>query len=419
MESAARGAFPPPPPFEDDTCLSVSELTDRVKGRLEDFPPVQVRGELSNFTSAYASGHWYFTLKDTASQIRGVMFKSSNEQVSSFTPSDGMEVKVQGRLNVYKPRGEYNIICRTMELCGQGGLQEQFEQLKQKLKTEGLFDRRRKLPFLPRHIAIISSPRGAAIRDILNILKRRFKGVRVTLIGTLVQGAKAGEDLRQAVRQAERLKDVDVLIVTRGGGSLEDLWCFNDEGLARALFRFPRPVISAVGHEIDFTICDFVADLRAPTPSAAAELVVQNAAQLQALTRQLHDGLKYSIFRKIKSLKDQLRSLSQGLTHPAGKLSDLVQYIDELSQRMKQALLHKTKTRRQALSHQQALLESLNPLQVLDRGYALVSQNRRLVRQARDLNLKDRLHIRFAKGEAFASPLKKITSHQKGGDSGV
>ncbi len=408
MEHSSENGFFSPP---ERTCLKVCELTDLIKRRVEDFPPVYVQGEVSNFTAAYASGHWYFTLKDSQSQIRVVMFKSSNERVKSFKPKDGMEIRVFGRLNVYKPRGEYNIICHSVEQAGQGLLQEQFEKLKQKLKAEGLFERKKPLPFLPMHIVIVSSPGGAAIRDILNILKRRFKGVQVTLIGALVQGEAAAESLREAVLKAQKLKSVDVLIITRGGGSMEDLWAFNDEALARQIFEFKGPVISAVGHEIDFTICDFVADLRAPTPSAAAELVVKNRQDLAEKTRQLTNSLKNSILNKLQSLSGQLRNLKQGISNPAKKLQDLGQYLDEISQRMKQGLFEHLRYRRQVLKNFQALLDSLSPLKVLDRGYALVSQNQKLIKDAAHLKTKQALHLRFAKGRASVQ-IKKIITHK-------
>ena len=299
-------------------CYSVSEITKMIQDCLESsFPPFQIKGEISNFIS-HASGHWYFTLKDAFSQIRVAMFRSANQKMR-WTPKKGesLEVKVRGHLSVYKSRGEYQIICQSMEKCGKGALQEEFETLKRKLHQEGLFERKKTLPFLPCHILIISSPTGAAIRDILNILKRRYKGLKVTLVPALVQGPFAPESLREALKKAGLIKKAEALILTRGGGSLEDLWAFNDEALARALFQFPLPVISAVGHEIDFTISDFVADLRAPTPSAAAELVTQNVADLKERIRKVQSHISQSFQKEIQNLRERLKS--QKLAHPLKK----------------------------------------------------------------------------------------------------
>ena len=249
---------------KDKRILTVSQISQKVRDCLEShFSSLWIKGEISNFI-AHGSGHWYFSLKDKNSQIKGVMFRGQNQKLS-FRPQNGAEVLVQGSLSVYPPRGDYQILCYEMEILGSGLLQMKFEQIKKKLQAEGLFDRKRKrqLPSFPRHIALITSPTGAAVRDILQILKRRFKGVKVTLVPALVQGEQAVASLIKALSLSKKL-DVDVLIIGRGGGSMEDLWAFNEEALARAVAGHPVPVISAVGHEIDFTICDFVADLRAP-----------------------------------------------------------------------------------------------------------------------------------------------------------
>ena len=311
---------------ESQICYSVSEVNKMIQDCLEGaFPPFQIKGEISNFV-AHASGHWYFTLKDPTCQIRAVMFRSANQKLN-WRPSreENLEVRIQGQLSVYKARGEYQIICYSMEKYGKGALQEEFEKLKEKLSQEGLFERKKPLPFLPQHVVIISSPTGAAIRDILNVLKRRFKGIKITLIPALVQGKEAPASLMEALKKAKLLikgtKGADVLIVARGGGSLEDLWAFNNEELARALFEFPLPVISGVGHEIDFTICDFIADLRAPTPSAAAELVVQNAPDLSKQIQKTTLHLCKNIQREFLYLKEKLHSLNQKLVHPGKKNS--------------------------------------------------------------------------------------------------
>ena len=255
----------------EPSVLSVEQLNVYIKQLLEgQVGQVWVRGELSNF-KAHTSGHFYFSLKDSKSQITAVMFRGHNARLK-FKPTDGMEVIVRGRITVYEPRGNYQLMCEMMEPVGAGALQKAFEQLKMKLKAEGLFDaaRKRPIPTFPRHIAIVTSPTGAAIRDIMNVLSRRAKSIQVTVVPTVVQGEAAAPQICEALAKAIKLRDVDAIIVGRGGGSIEDMWCFNDEKLARAIAASPIPIISAVGHEIDFTIADFVADLRAPTPSARA-----------------------------------------------------------------------------------------------------------------------------------------------------
>ena len=389
---------------EQSTSLvySVSELSALIQNQLESgFPPLWLKGEVSNFT-AHSSGHWYFTLKDSSSQIRAVMFRSSNQSLQGFQPENGMEVKVQGKISVYKPRGEYQIVCRFIEESGQGALREEFEKLKLKLKQEGLFDQKRPLPFLPQHIVIISSPTGAAIRDILNILKRRCKGAKVTLIPAIVQGEQAEESLLTAVSQARLISSLDVLILTRGGGSLEDLWAFNSEQLSRALFNFPKPVISAVGHEIDFSICDFTADLRAATPSEAAELVVKNAADLTEKINTLSQALCQIITRELSNLKNQLHLLKQSLISPRQKLREHTQYLDDLLSRLQNALLQTLSLKKQNVKNQISLLESLSPLKVLNRGYTLVRKNNICVKTVQDLNSGDRIQIQFHQGQVMA-----------------
>src|SRR3984957_18663367 len=284
----------------DPEIWSVSDVNKAVKATLESqYKLLWIKGEISNF-KPHSSGHFYFSLKDSKAQISAVMFRGFNQGLK-FRPQDGLEVIVRGKITVYEPRGNYQIFCELMEPMGAGALQLAFEQLKKKLQAEGLFEaaRKRPLPRLPKHVAGVTSPTGAAIRDILNVLGRRFKGLRVTLIPAVVQGDAAPRSVVAAIELACRLPDVDVMIVGRGGGSIEDLWAFNDERVARAIAASRVPTISAVGHEIDFTIADFVADLRAPTPSAAAELVCRNAAEIsdriQMLSAHLLRNLKHRL----------------------------------------------------------------------------------------------------------------------------
>ena len=433
--------------------LSVYELNKWIKNILEgEFPLVWIKGEISNF-KAHTSGHHYFSLKDSKAQITAVMFKGFNQQLK-FKPHDGMEVLVRGKITVYEPRGNYQIFVELMEPVGAGALQKAFEQLKAKLQAEGLFaqERKRALPALPHHIAIVTSPTGAAIRDMLNVLGRRYRGARITLIAAKVQGDQAPGEVVAGIEAANRLSDVDVLIVGRGGGSIEDLWAFNDEKVARAIAASKIPVISAVGHEIDFTIADFVADLRAPTPSAAAELVVQNAEDLQNQIKASERSIHSSLLRKIQMLKQKLSLLTRALIDPARMLQDLSQRNDDLMARLEMAaerrvgdlkvkvellthrlgtpevllngsrvknenlnlrlqaqMQHLLQRKEQQLKRIFSLLDSLSPLRVVERGYSIVKAQGAIVKDARDLKPDQEIEIRFAKGDALAKITKIMT----------
>ena len=395
--------------FERDRkILTVSQLSQKVRNCLEShFSSLWLKGEISNFI-AHGSGHWYFSLKDEYSQIKGVMFRGQNQKLS-FRPQNGAEVLVQGSLSVYPPRGDYQILCYEMEVLGSGLLQMKFEQIKKKLQAEGLFDRKRKrqLPSFPRHIALITSPTGAAVRDILQILKRRFKGVKVTLVPALVQGEQAVGSLIKALSLSKKL-DVDVLIIGRGGGSMEDLWAFNEEALARAVADHPVPVISAVGHEIDFTICDFVADLRAPTPSAAAELVVQNAEYLLEKAHRLERQFVQNIKLQLKFFKEKLLSLEKSLIRPDRLIRDFSQSLDEISLRMEKALQQCFEKIKEQLKKYEQILESLSPKRVMKRGFSIVTNRRgQLICDIKDVEIKDSVNIDFFKGQVKAIVTEK------------
>ncbi|MEN0058225.1 MAG: exodeoxyribonuclease VII large subunit [Bdellovibrio sp.] len=426
--------------------MSIEQLNVYIKQLLEgQVGLVWVRGEISNF-KAHTSGHFYFSLKDAKSQITAVMFRGHNARLK-FKPTDGMEVIVRGRITVYEPRGQYQMMCEMMEPVGAGALQKAFEQLKTKLKAEGLFEasRKRPLPAFPRHIAIVTSPTGAAIRDILNILSRRARAIQVTVVPTLVQGEAAAPQLRQAFQKATALPGVDVVIIGRGGGSIEDMWCFNDEALARLIYASPVPVISAVGHEIDFTIADFVADLRAPTPSAAAELVAKSSGELSARIQSLDRMLNLTWEKKLKFLMEQVRGLTKRLVDPKRKLQDLSLRNDDLLNRLEFAfhrrlkerthrvelLTHKlgspqdliekkkkellylrarveksivhTFDRKQALlSRLGGILDSLSPLRVVERGYSIVTKGAEVVKTTAQVKKGDHLSIRLAQGRVKA-----------------
>ncbi len=368
--------------MSDDKILTVTELTKQIKGVLElGFTNVWIQGEISNF-KLHSSGHVYFTLKDTGSQISVVMWKSRAAQLI-FRPNDGMKVMVRGNITVYEPRGNYQIDCFQLQPIGKGELQQAFEQLKQKLFAEGLFEEEYKkpLPEFPQKIGIVTSPTGAAIKDIISVLSRRFPSIEVFLVPVKVQGIGAAEEIAEAIDDLNKQNLVDVMIIGRGGGSLEDLWAFNEEIVARAVFASNIPVISAVGHEIDFSISDFVADLRAPTPSAAAELAVKDKNEVVELIRNFCYTMSNSMINSIESYKNTISNLTQSYSFnkPHDLLRQRSQQIDELQHRLNRNMLHSfsmTKQRTQFLS---ARIKSINPKSVLKRGYAIIRQESTIV----------------------------------------
>ena len=430
----------------EPSVFSVEQLNVYIKQLLEgQIGTVWVKGELSNF-KAHTSGHFYFSIKDAKSQITAVMFRGNNARLK-FKPTDGMEVLVRAKVTVYEPRGNYQLMCDMMEPVGAGALQKAFEQLKMKLKTEGLFEAARKkpIPTFPRHIAIVTSPTGAAIRDILNVLSRRARSINVTIVPTIVQGEAAAPSIREAFKKATALPGVDVVIIGRGGGSIEDMWCFNDEALARLISASPIPVISAVGHEIDFTIADFVADLRAPTPSAAAELVAKSSGELAnkvvASERMLHLAFQ----KRMKLLHQAVLGLSKRLVDPKRRLQDLVMRNDDLLTRLElgmnrilsvrthrvdmlkqklgspqdliqqkqkdlkflkarseKALLYSLDRKKSSVGRMMAVLDSLSPLKVVDRGYSIVTKNNEVIKSASQVKKGDVLDIRLAQGSLTA-----------------
>jgi len=352
--------------------LTVTQLTSQIKTLLEEaFPDVWVEGEISNL-SIPQSGHAYFTLKDEHAQVRAVMFRSSLRFLK-FTLQHGIQVLCRGRLSVYDPRGEYQLILDYIEPKGVGALQLAFEQLKARLEKEGLFDRERKkpLPLLPRRIGIVTSPTGAAIRDMLRVIKRRHPRMHILLYPVPVQGIEASPAIVEAIQYFNRFKNVDVMIVGRGGGSLEDLWAFNEEEVARAIHASQIPIISAVGHETDYTISDFVADLRAPTPSAAAEMVVGSEERLRDTIHSLESRLIGRMEQRIETLRASLRENIRLLGDPRRRLEQFVQRVDELVRRMALGLRQHVRRDRARLTSLTAGLDHLNPLGILSRGYSI------------------------------------------------
>jgi len=422
-----------------DKIYTISQITKLVKEELEStFPLLWVEGEISNF-HRHHSGHLYFTLKDAACQLRAVMFRSEAQRVA-FEMKDGLQVVCRGRINVYEPRGEYQIIAEVVEPKGKGALQLAFEQLKEKLKKEGLFDPcfKKKLPLLPKKIGIVTSPRGAAIVDILRTLERRFARLHILIYPVKVQGEGAADEIVEGIDHFSQRPGMDVIIVGRGGGSIEDLWAFNEERVARAIFNCSIPVISAVGHEIDFTISDFVADIRASTPTAAAEAVIEKEASFE----EKIENLEKSIIHQQKYILQEYVHRVFSLTHHRAiqnfkvKLLNLAQKIDELDMKAWNSI----KSRQQKLTETQsrvllmeekisnslrtmlqsfhgkwetfsAQLHSLSPLNILKKGYTLCWKNgkRHLVRQIEEVEKETEMTVSFYKGE-FSCLVKKVDS---------
>jgi len=437
--------------------LSVSQLNRRAKQLLEThLPLLWVEGELSN-VSQPSSGHWYFTLKDDQAQVRCAMFRNRNMLVR-FKPQQGQQVLVRARVSLYEGRGDYQLIAEHMEEAGTGALQRAFEALKAKLGAEGLFDeaRKRPIPTLPRHIGVITSPTGAAIRDVLTVLERRFPSIPVTVIPVAVQGKESAPQIVRALELANRCGLFDVLLLTRGGGSLEDLWSFNEEAVARAVAASQLPVVCAVGHEVDFSIADFVADLRAPTPSAAAELMtpdgedwletfigyevmledamerklrhwLQQLAWLRSRLRhpgerlqqqaQRLDNLEVRLNQAVKSqLQGQRNRLAQLVLrqkplHPARQLKDLRQSLERLQQKLVDLTQQKLQFRHQQLGEAARLLHNLSPLNTLERGYAIVRDAQgQVVRDAQALAVGDKVQARLRQGE-FSARIEAVTQN--------
>ena len=404
---------------------TVTELTRLIRTVLEKaVSAVCVEGELSNVRRP-ASGHCYFTIKDETSQIRAVIWRSDLKALA-FVPKDGVRVRAFGEVTVYERDGSYQIVVRRMEEGGKGSLQARFEALKKKLAAEGLFEpeRKRPLPLLPRHIGIVTSPTGAAIRDILNVLTRRFPNVHVVLAPARVQGEGAAEEVAAAIDLLNAMAGVEVMIVGRGGGSIEDLWCFNEEEVARAIARSAIPVISAVGHETDFTIADFVADLRAPTPSAAAELVVgrkeafgQTLGHLStAMARALRQSVLEARHRFLAAARSYVFREPAHIARMAGqriarlgsdarhaldrRLQEGRQRTDDLSLRLGHSLRIEFSTRSERLRGMERQLAAYNPLGVLQRGYSLTRlPDGRVVRSAAELRKGSAVVTRVAQGE--------------------
>lgn len=445
---------------EERRPLTVTELNEQVKGALErSFASVWIEAEIVNFVAAN-SGHWYFSLHDGFSQLKAACYIRNNLRIR-FQPFDGLQVRVRGKLSVYQPKGEYQILVESLEPVGEGALKVAFEQIKAKLAKEGLFDEdlKRDLPFFPRRVGVVTSPNGAAFHDILNVLSRRTRTVHVTLIPTRVQGETAGEEITAAIELANEYnkkakEKIDVLIVGRGGGSSEDLWAFNEERVARAIRDSKIPVISAVGHEIDFTIADFVADRRAPTPSAAAEIVAESEDQIEAFIQRRSEDLFQIINYKLLHLRSDWQELAMSpvFVEFPRKVKDWRYELDDAGSRLQDAFAQKLKqgeNRLQTLTNRlspvrlaksvaenqtrlallrqrhasaakaaadnagdrlnvtMAALDALSPLAVLKRGFSLVeTEAGEILRDAAQVKPMDKLKIRLANGKLEAEVLE-------------
>ena len=390
--------------------FTVSEITRKIRTSLEyDFSNISIVGEISNIRKP-SSGHVYLTLKDKNAQLQAVVFRNTANKIK-FELKDGMEIISFGSITVYEPRGQYQIIIDQIEPKGIGALQLAFQQLKEKLEKEGLFDvsRKKPIPFIPQKIGIVTSPTGAAIKDILNIIERRFANVEILLYPVKVQGDGAAEEIAEAIVELNKLPDIDVIIAGRGGGSLEDLWAFNEEVVARSIYNSIIPVISAVGHEIDITIADLVADIRALTPSEAGELVVPQKDLLLNILEKCKSRLFQSLTNKLKLSKDKLAGVanSYAMRQPFDKLHRLQQRLDEFAQRLNLNITHALNTEREKLSGIAGKLESLNPLSVLKRGYTITTklENDKPLREVKDVNKGDKIKTRFSKGSVISAIL--------------
>lgn len=389
--------------MSEEKILTITELTRKIKGILEPgFTNIWVQGEVSNF-KLHSSGHLYFTLKDEGSQISAVMWKSRASKLL-FRPNDGMKIMARGNISVYEPRGNYQIDCVQLQPLGIGELQQAFEQLKQKLFDEGLFDddRKKPLPEYPQCIGIVTSPTGAAIRDMISVLSRRFPAIEIFIVPVKVQGIGAAEEIAAAIDDLNKHNKVDIIIIGRGGGSLEDLWAFNEEIVARAIYHSEIPVVSAVGHEIDFSISDFVADLRAPTPSAAAELVVKDKSEVIELIRNFCYTMSKSMANSIESYKQTTANLTQSYSFnkPHDMLRRHSQQVDELHHRLQQSVVHFFRMLNQESQSLTVRMDSLNPKLVLKRGYAIVRQKDRIVSKIKDTRIAASATIEFHDGIA-------------------
>ena len=391
------------------SAVSVSELNTFIKMLLESAPTlndVYVKGEISNFKNHISSGHFYFSLKDKDSQIKAVMFRSSASKMK-FVPENGMMVVAHGRVASYVRDGQYQLYADSMEPDGVGALYVAFEQLKQRLAAQGVFapEKKNPLPKIPQTIGVITSPTGAAVRDIINIATRRFPFAKIVVYPALVQGENAASSLISGIRYFNDTGSADVIIIGRGGGSIEDLWAFNDENLAKTVCASEIPVISAVGHETDFTICDFAADLRAPTPSAAAELAVPDTAELKHKINNIISRESAVLLQMLSAKRETLARYekSRYLSSPGHMIDDRRMTLVLSSERLMTSAAHVNEIKKHALSALSGKLEALSPLAVLSRGYGVVSSEEgKVIKELADVSVGDKITVKVRDGEIYA-----------------
>lgn len=391
------------------SAVSVSELNTFIKMLLESAPTlndVYVKGEISNFKNHISSGHFYFSLKDKDSQIKAVMFRSSASKMK-FVPENGMMVVAHGRVASYVRDGQYQLYADSMEPDGVGALYVAFEQLKQRLAAQGVFapEKKKPLPKIPKNIGVITSSTGAAVRDIINIATRRFPFAKIVVYPALVQGENAASSLISGIRYFNDTGSADVIIIGRGGGSIEDLWAFNDENLAKTVCASEIPVISAVGHETDFTICDFAADLRAPTPSAAAELAVPDTAELKHKIDNIISRESAVLLQMLSAKRETLARYekSRYLSSPGHMIDDRRMALVLSSERLMTSAAHVNEIKKHALSALSGKLEALSPLAVLSRGYGVVSSEEgKVIKEIADVSVGDKITVKVRDGEIYA-----------------
>ena len=388
----------------DKLTYTVSQLNNYVKTMIDSDPCltyIYVVGEISNFTNHYKTGHFYLTLKDSSSAIKAVMFRSNAARIK-FEPQNGMKVICRGRASLFERDGSFQFYIDEMQPDGAGALQVAFEQLCEKLKNEGLFDEAHKkpIPKFPERIAVITSPTGAAVQDIKNVISRRCPCVEVVMCPVLVQGDGAAAQLCEAVEKVNELNCADVIIIGRGGGSIEDLWAFNDETLARTIFNSKIPMISAVGHEIDFTICDFVSDLRAPTPSAGAELAVPDINDVRFMLSRLEGGVLSAYGNRIINLRSRVKLSAESyvLKNPENYISALRERLNFNSTKMKSSYSNRLSESREAFAALCAKLDAMSPLATIARGYSVAYVDKKPIKSVDEVNLNDCLNVKLVDG---------------------
>ena len=393
--------------------ITVQELNKYIKNKIDNdeyLNNVYVKGEISNFKLHY-SGHMYFTLKDESSLIKCVMFKSYTPHLQ-FIPKDGMKVVILGTVSVFERDGQYQVYCKAMKQEGIGNLYEEYQKLKAKLEKEGLFDdsHKKKIPMFPKTIGVLTSSTGAVIRDIINVSTRRNPNVHIRLLPVPVQGQGAAEKIAEGIRKMNEEKLADVLIIGRGGGSLEDLWPFNEEVVARAIYDSDLPIISAVGHETDFTIADFVSDLRAPTPSAAAELAVPNIEDVEYTIKTYQNRYRVALKRRVELMKLRYEKCMtrRVFKEPLQKINERAITLDMLVKSIKNSTINKLNEAKANANKAISKLDALSPLKTLLRGYSIVEKDGKVVKKVEDVNINDELKIRVSNGNINTKVVEKV-----------